>query len=560
MLARRWTCAGTVEWACWDVWGCRLIERARLFGADTRRGWNEAAKDYLEYMLAGPFRDVPGSSCPVMVPGACLADLNIRTTPGGIAVGPESDMFQKSALVPGAGQGDAGVHPAQYSTRPTLPTPGGIADSQETGKHPPNSPAPSSIQSSTAALEHAKEASLARDRVLSGPQMDDPVRALIMAAKASRPVNESLRYLRTQPTDYYPGRLAEPTPQSEGGMVYVSMSLGLRWEPDMFGHPCPFLSLLTMVEALDAMWEPSSEGELGPFGGRAVRDRVVLNLGAGDGVGDGGNADPTYPLYKAGYGGLALEANPELLPALRKNLKEALDVEVAISSVTPHNIVETIRNARPRGKQVTQVDVLKVDIDGWDCPVIEAILDEFQPVIAEVELNVKFPPPLMMAMVYDPSFDTTRRAHVYGCSLSWMSSAVMIPRGYALVQVDWQNAIYMRKQYLPTLGLPRHGVPDDQAYWIGYGQRARVRETFWWNRDIEHLYTGGPEHVKTDGYRAALQFFADNKILCDTGRWTCQQGKALFGKHGSEVVQLDYSLLSGARSNQEYYQANAFLS
>mmetsp|Transcript_31799 Transcript_31799/g.84910 ORF Transcript_31799/g.84910 Transcript_31799/m.84910 type:complete len:168 (+) Transcript_31799:2-505(+) len=161
-----------------------------------------------------------------------------------------------------------------------------------------------------------------------------------------------------------------------------------------------------------------------------------------------------------------------------------------------------------------------------------------------------------MAMVYDPSFDTTRRSHVYGCSLSWMSSAVMRPRGYALVQVDWHNAIYMRKPYLTTIGLPADGISDDKAYWFGFGQRNFLWNIYWWNRDIEHLYTRGPEHAKTDGYRAGLQFFADGQVLCDTGRWACQQGKALFGQQGSEVLLLDYSLLSGASKNREFYQAN----
>ena len=33
-----------------------LIERAKGWGSDPRHGWNEVAKDYLEYMLHGPFR------------------------------------------------------------------------------------------------------------------------------------------------------------------------------------------------------------------------------------------------------------------------------------------------------------------------------------------------------------------------------------------------------------------------------------------------------------------------------------------------------------------------
>jgi hypothetical protein len=34
----------------------KMVARASLWGPDPRHGWNEVAKDYLEYMIHGPFR------------------------------------------------------------------------------------------------------------------------------------------------------------------------------------------------------------------------------------------------------------------------------------------------------------------------------------------------------------------------------------------------------------------------------------------------------------------------------------------------------------------------
>ena len=64
-----------------------LAARAERYGGDPRHGWNEVAKDYLEYMLGGPFLETAASRCEAAASPACLAALRIETTAdGGIAV------------------------------------------------------------------------------------------------------------------------------------------------------------------------------------------------------------------------------------------------------------------------------------------------------------------------------------------------------------------------------------------------------------------------------------------------------------------------------------------
>ncbi|EKX37718.1 hypothetical protein GUITHDRAFT_165425 [Guillardia theta CCMP2712] len=61
-----------------------LVDRAKLYGTDPRHGWNEVAKDYLEYMIHGPFRThtLGGRNCQPLVldPDDC----RFETTPHGL--------------------------------------------------------------------------------------------------------------------------------------------------------------------------------------------------------------------------------------------------------------------------------------------------------------------------------------------------------------------------------------------------------------------------------------------------------------------------------------------
>jgi glycosyltransferase involved in cell wall biosynthesis len=57
----------------------RLMARATMYGSDPRHGWNEVAKDYLEYMLAGPFLDDRAGRCSAVMDRGKLESLNIRT-------------------------------------------------------------------------------------------------------------------------------------------------------------------------------------------------------------------------------------------------------------------------------------------------------------------------------------------------------------------------------------------------------------------------------------------------------------------------------------------------
>ena len=64
----------------------RLIARAKRYGSDSKYGWNEVAKHYLEYMISGPFIETKFSKCQELLSPACKSALQIEATDDGLVV------------------------------------------------------------------------------------------------------------------------------------------------------------------------------------------------------------------------------------------------------------------------------------------------------------------------------------------------------------------------------------------------------------------------------------------------------------------------------------------
>ncbi len=149
-------------------------------------------------------------------------------------------------------------------------------------------------------------------------------------------------------------------------------------ELDEFGDPSDMLSLLALVDYLVA------EGHL--------LNPSVANFGARDGRGSMGNTDPTWPLFKdRRFHGVAIEAFPVHAKELANNMQGLKGVNVLSAAATVGNAVQM---AGPRA------DIIKMDIDGWDCEVLGALVksrDALGTSVILAEYNVKYPPPASMA-------------------------------------------------------------------------------------------------------------------------------------------------------------------
>ena len=128
--------------------------------------------------------------------------------------------------------------------------------------------------------------------------------------------------------------------------------------------------------------------------------------------------------------GLLVEARAQSAFMLRRELR---NVAVVSEPVTPLNVVDLLRQHRVP----FDAAMLKIDIDGYDCAVLDALLDSgWRPRIVFMEVHLEFPPPVSFAVGYHEKHTIAgAKGGFFGCSLS-AASAVMRPRGYDLLQFD----------------------------------------------------------------------------------------------------------------------------
>ena len=181
-----------------------------------------------------------------------------------------------------------------------------------------------------------------------------------------------------------------------------------------------------------------------------------VNIGAHDGFTD----DPLYNYsYFSNATGVAIERDPEKCQRHKVNLP---NVNVLCSEVTPQNVLPLVRS----GLQGKDIDVLKVDIDSFDCPVLERIVPKVRAKMIVVEANPSIPPPYQWAMLYDPdlwtffnSFHSPEEVPIRGCSLAY-EIQLLRRYDYDMIFFGGHDAIFthesVRSAFLP------HDLPMDE--------------------------------------------------------------------------------------------------
>lgn len=240
---------------------------------------------------------------------------------------------------------------------------------------------------------------------------------------------------------------------------------------------------------------------------------VFVNLGAADGV----RSDPLWSYSKQAKAGVAVEMDPESCAAYRRNFPSATLLCERLTLDTLSRVAEAV----PIG--MGGYDVLKVDVDGYDCEMIWALLTRFdhRPIAIMLEINPAFPPPFEFAMEHDPAWDEAHAAPGlgYGCSLShavrMLSRRLPEPR-YVLLYVAKNHAVFLREDVARKL-LGTEDAPDDflcyqlnllEARGVGPAQLRR----WFFSSDLEEAAAQMRTMVRADltavfGERGALAPF-----------------------------------------------------
>lgn len=188
-------------------------------------------------------------------------------------------------------------------------------------------------------------------------------------------------------------------------------------------------------------------------------NQFAVNLGAGDGVSCN---DPVLPLYRADWAGLAIEGGRN--ESLLANLPSESIRKLIGTFITPDNVADLLgNNGCPESP-----DFLKLDIDGYDGPVLLEILRAgFRPKVIQLEVQPEFPPPIEFAVLYDPEYRCVDQAGkvggFYGASLGYVCNLAR-RFGYFPVQVDFvtpfTHDVTLVSERYRDLVLKRFGIAE----------------------------------------------------------------------------------------------------
>mmetsp|Transcript_17444 Transcript_17444/g.52703 ORF Transcript_17444/g.52703 Transcript_17444/m.52703 type:complete len:358 (-) Transcript_17444:75-1148(-) len=183
--------------------------------------------------------------------------------------------------------------------------------------------------------------------------------------------------------------------------------------------------------------------------GFALEGRYV-NVGAADGQKD----DPVYEYaIRTNATGIAVDRDPARCELHRRALPL---VRVECSEVTPQNVEGLVAGAMA---PPAVLDILKVDIDSYDCPVLEVLLRTLSAKIVLVEANPSIPPPYQWAMLHHPElweffngFSSPEEVPIRGCSLAYEVD-LLRRHGYDFIAFGGHDAVFthqsVRSAWLP---------------------------------------------------------------------------------------------------------------
>ena len=188
-----------------------------------------------------------------------------------------------------------------------------------------------------------------------------------------------------------------------------------------------------------------------------------INIGANDGLSD----DPLAAfaqsdLVKASRLALAIEADEVLCAKHAENLPW---VKLVCSKATTQNLRRLLSGFPDSAR--FDLDVLKVDIDSYDGPMIEECISaRLRPKVLQVEINAGIPPPLQYALLDSPQLRDAHptvellgvfseklpiNAPIAGVSLSYLVRR-LAPQ-YILMDIASPDAIFLRADIARLMSL-----------------------------------------------------------------------------------------------------------
>eukprot|EP00747_Dinoflagellata_sp_TGD_P191886 gnl/TRDRNA2_/TRDRNA2_55898_c0_seq1.p1 gnl/TRDRNA2_/TRDRNA2_55898_c0~~gnl/TRDRNA2_/TRDRNA2_55898_c0_seq1.p1 ORF type:complete len:349 (+),score=48.57 gnl/TRDRNA2_/TRDRNA2_55898_c0_seq1:57-1103(+) len=269
-----------------------------------------------------------------------------------------------------------------------------------------------------------------------------------------------LKYYNTETGSYFGFKLEDGESQEE-----LTQAIGDFFERrDIYRET---LSQLSQRRKGRARCDISiSTDNLWPIAERIMHAGVALdgryvNIGANDGVID----DPLSEYVRnLNATGVAVERDPALCARHQGNFPQ---VRVACSAVTPQNVVALVSEgwAPPM-----RADILKIDIDSYDCSVAEALLEVFEGKFVLLEANPSIPPPYQWAMLYHQglwdffnSQEHPEEVPIRGCSLAYEID-LLSRFGYDFLAFGGHDALFVHRSLRDALAPLEPPMDEFECY------------------------------------------------------------------------------------------------
>jgi len=211
----------------------------------------------------------------------------------------------------------------------------------------------------------------------------------------------------------------------------------------------PYWGTNTLERALQDVYELAISSGVG-------LSAVMINVGAGDGIGRGQSKDPVWDIgLKFNLSVVFMEPDDGKYPVLLDNIArfrpaDQVRSEALKAIVTPALVPELIASS-PILRGLRSVDILKVDIDSADCDVAAQFLRWHQVRLLFIEVN-PLPPPIMFSQ---HSSETPWPAKpLHGCSLSYMVD-LFARFDMWVYRYDGQDAMFVDAEMVQVLSQQR---------------------------------------------------------------------------------------------------------
>tara|TARA_B110000208_G_C11783516_1_gene434734 strand:+ start:136 stop:1566 length:1431 start_codon:yes stop_codon:yes gene_type:complete len=200
--------------------------------------------------------------------------------------------------------------------------------------------------------------------------------------------------------------------------------------------------------------------------------KYIVNIGCSDGV----TEDPLYNLSKIeNIKGLYIDGIMTKISKCKTNVSNQIDIINAY--INPENCENIFKS----NNVPIDIDILKVDIDGYDLSVIKTILElGYKPKIIISEFNEKIPPPISFEVLYDEKY-SWQCNHFYGFSLS--SGKQLEKYNYYIHSLfDKNNILFVNKSISHLLGISSSANIEK----IYKEQYVKYLNKFPWNNDVNY--------------------------------------------------------------------------